>query len=120
MSREMLQHPDWARTDTSSLRSMGGGGAAIPTDLVRRIDDGLSQGRPGVGYGLTETAGVATAISNEFYVANPSSVGPLVPCMEARVVDEEGARLGSGPAGRAAAARPQRDEGLPEPARRDR
>ena len=96
MSREMLQHPDWARTDTSSLRSMGGGGAAIPTDLVRRIDDGLSQGRPGVGYGLTETAGVATAISNEFYVANPSSVGPLVPCMEARVVDEGGATLDPG------------------------
>ena len=99
MSREMLQHPDWDNTDTSSLRSMGGGGAAIPTDLVRRIDDGLSQGRPGVGYGLTETAGVATAISNEFYVANPSSVGPLVPCMEARVVDEEGARLDPGQRG---------------------
>ena len=93
MSREMLQHPDWENTDTSSLRSMGGGGAAIPTDLVRRIDDGLSEGRPGVGYGLTETAGVATAISNEFYVANPSSVGPLVPCMEAKVVDENGATL---------------------------
>ena len=93
MSREMLQHPDWGSTDTSSLRSMGGGGAAIPTDLVRRIDDGLSEGRPGVGYGLTETAGVATAISNEFYVANPSSVGPLVPCMEAKVVDENGATL---------------------------
>ena len=96
MSREMLQHPDWARTDTSSLRSMGGGGAAIPTDLVRRIDDGLSQGRPGVGYGLTETAGVATAISNEFYLARPSSVGPLVPSMEARVVDENGSTLDTG------------------------
>ena len=99
MSREMLQHPDWENTDTSSLRSMGGGGAAIPTDLVRRIDDGLSQGRPGVGYGLTETAGIATAISNEFYVANPSSVGPLVPCMEAIVVDENGATLDPGQRG---------------------
>ncbi len=99
MSRELLQHPDWGRTDTSSLLSMGGGGAAIPTDLVRRIDDGLSQGRPGVGYGLTETAGVATAISNEFYLANPSSVGPLVPCMEARVVDEDGSVLDPGQRG---------------------
>jgi acyl-CoA synthetase (AMP-forming)/AMP-acid ligase II len=99
MSREMLQHPDWERTDTSSLRSMGGGGAAIPTDLVRRIDDGLSEGRPGVGYGLTETAGVATAISNEFYLARPSSVGPLVPCMEARVVDESGSVLDPGQRG---------------------
>ncbi|MYJ29328.1 MAG: acyl--CoA ligase, partial [Acidimicrobiaceae bacterium] len=96
MSREMLQHPDWERTDTSSLRSMGGGGAAIPTDLVHRIDEGLAEGRPGVGYGLTETAGVATAISNEFYLARPSSVGPLVPCMEALVVDENGSTLGPG------------------------
>ena len=99
MSRELLQHPDWDRTDTSSLLSMGGGGAAIPTDLVHRIDDGLSAGRPGVGYGLTETAGITTAISNEFYVANPSSVGPLVPCMEARVVDENGSTLDPGQRG---------------------
>ena len=99
MSREMLQHPDWGRTNTSSLRSMGGGGAAIPTDLVRRIDDRLSEGQPGVGYGLTETAGVATAISNEFYVANPSSVGPLVPTMEARIVDEHGTTLDPGQRG---------------------
>ena len=99
MSREMLQHPGWGQTDTSSLRSMGGGGAAIPTDLVRRIDDGLSAGRPGVGYGLTETAGIATAISNEFYVARPSSVGPLLPCMEAKIVDGNGAALDAGQRG---------------------
>ena len=99
MSRELLQHPDWSSTDTSSLRSMGGGGAAIPTDLVRRIDEGLSRGRPGVGYGLTETSGIATAISNEFYVANPSSVGPTVPCMEAKVTSEAGETLGSGERG---------------------
>ena len=65
-------------------------------DLVRRIDDGLSEGRPSVGYGLTETAGVATAISNEFYLARPSSVGPLVPSMEAKVVDENGSALDTG------------------------
>ena len=99
MSRELLQHPDWSNTDTSSLKSMGGGGAAIPRDLVRRIDEGLSHGRPGVGYGLTETSGVATAISNEFYLANPSSVGPLVPCMEARVVGADGSTLDQGERG---------------------
>ena len=99
MSRELLQHPDWASTDTSSLRSMGGGGAAIPTDLARRIDEGLSHGRPGVGYGLTETSGIATAISNEFYLARPSAVGPLVPCMEAKVIDENGETLEPGARG---------------------
>jgi len=99
MSRELLQHPDWNGTNTSSLRSMGGGGAPLSTDLVKRIDDGLAQGHPGVGYGLTETSGIATAISREHYLANPSSVGPLVPCMEAKVLDESGAEVEAGQRG---------------------
>ncbi|HRE03515.1 MAG TPA: AMP-binding protein, partial [Ilumatobacteraceae bacterium] len=33
MSRELLAHPDWATRDTSSLRGMGGGGAALQPDL---------------------------------------------------------------------------------------
>ena len=87
MSRELLAHPSWTGTDTSSLSSMGGGGAALQPDLVRRIDDKLEAGRPSTGYGLTETTGIATAINNEYYVTRPSSVGPVVPCMEAKVVD---------------------------------
>ena len=96
MTREMLQHPDWERTNTSSLRSMGNGGAPVSTDLVQRVDDRLPQGHPGIGYGLTETAGIATAVSSEFCVANPASVGPLMPCMEAKVVDGDGATLDAG------------------------
>jgi len=89
MSRELLAHPSWAGTDTSSLASMGGGGAALQPDLVQRIDHKLEAGRPSTGYGLTETTGIATAINNEYYVARPGSVGPVVPCMEAKVVDPE-------------------------------
>ncbi len=99
MSRELLQHPDWSRTDTSSMRSLGGGGAALPADLARRIDEGLQHGHPGVGYGLTEVAGVATAISSEFYLAKPFSVGPPMPCMEAKIIDDEGATLDTGEPG---------------------
>ncbi len=99
MSRELLRHPDWHRTDTSSLRAMGGGGAALQPDLVARIDTSLERGRPNTGYGLTETTGIATAISNEYYVAKPASVGPVVPCMEARVVDGDGNELPTGQRG---------------------
>ena len=95
MSRELLLHPQWPHTDTSSLRGMGGGGAALPEELVYRIDDGLDRGRPSVGYGLTETSGIATAIRDEFYVANPSSVGPVMPCMEAKIIDADGNDLGA-------------------------
>ena len=46
MSREMLMHPDWATRDTSSLKGMGGGGAAIQPDLVDKIDKSLTGWRP--------------------------------------------------------------------------
>ena len=99
LSRELLRHPAWGRTDTSSLRSMGGGGAALQPDLVARIDNSLHRGSPTTGYGLTETTGIATAITSEYYVAKPHSVGPVVPCMEAKVVDEDGNELAAGEQG---------------------
>ena len=99
MSRELLRHPDWGRTDTSSMRSMGGGGAALQPDLVTRIDSSLREGQPVTGYGLTETTGVATAIGSEFYLAKPASVGPVAPCMEAKVVDGDGKELATGQQG---------------------
>ena len=99
LSRELLRHPAWGRTDTSSLRSMGGGGAALQPDLVARIDNSLHRGSPTTGYGLTETTGIATAITSEYYVAKPHSVGPVVPCMEAKVVDEDGNELATGEQG---------------------
>ena len=99
MSRELLRHPAWGRTDTSSLRSMGGGGAALQPDLVTRIDNSLPAGQPATGYGLTETTGIATAATSEYYVAKPASVGPVVPCMEAKVIDADGQRSAPGQRG---------------------
>ncbi len=34
----MMEHPDFERRDLSSLRTVGVGGAAVPADLVRRIE----------------------------------------------------------------------------------
>jgi acyl-CoA synthetase (AMP-forming)/AMP-acid ligase II len=99
MSREMLNSPKWTTTDTSSLASMGGGGAALQPDLVQKIDDGLSRGRPQTGYGLTETHGIISAVSGIFYLDKPESVGPAVPVMEARCIDEEGNEVPAGELG---------------------
>lgn len=96
MSREMLAHPDWARRDTSSLRGMGGGGAALQPDLVDKIDKSLSNGVPSTGYGLTETHGIVTANSARFFVAKPSSCGPVMPTLESKLVDELGNDLAPG------------------------
>ncbi|MFM7252205.1 MAG: class I adenylate-forming enzyme family protein [Ilumatobacteraceae bacterium] len=89
MSREMLLHPDWATRDTSSLQGMGGGGAAIQPDLVKKIAGALKKGQPSTGYGMTETCGIITANSARFYLAKPDSCGPVVPTLEAKLVDDD-------------------------------
>ncbi len=97
MSREMLLHPDWNTRDTSSLKGMGGGGAAIQPDLVEKIDKSLDGGAPSTGYGLTETHGIVTANSAKLYTDKPASCGRVVPTLEARLEDEEGNVLEPGP-----------------------
>jgi acyl-CoA synthetase (AMP-forming)/AMP-acid ligase II len=97
MSREMLLHPDWATRDTSSLKGMGGGGAALQPDLVAKIDQSLKGGTPSTGYGLTETHGIVTANSSKLYTDKPASCGRVVPTLEARLEDESGNVLEPGP-----------------------
>ncbi|MCU0260480.1 MAG: acyl--CoA ligase [Ilumatobacteraceae bacterium] len=97
MSRELLMHPDWATRDTSSLLGMGGGGAALQPDLVAKIDQSLAKGVPSTGYGLTETHGIVTANSAAYFLAKPASCGPVMPTLEAKLVDDLGQDLPPGP-----------------------
>ncbi len=97
MSRELLLHPDWETRDTSSLQGMGGGGAPLQPDLVEKIDDALPTGAPSTGYGLTETHGILTANASKLYVDKPASCGPLVPTVDAKLVDDMGNELPAGP-----------------------
>ena len=97
MSRELIAHPDWATRDTSSLRGMGGGGAPLQPDLVEKIDKSLGDGAPSTGYGLTETHGIVTANSARFFLLKPASCGPIMPCLDAKLVDDDGNDLAPGP-----------------------
>jgi long-chain acyl-CoA synthetase len=97
MSRELLLHPDWSKRDVSSLKLMGGGGAPLQPDLVEKIDKSLTSGAPSTGYGLTETSGIVTANASRLYLAKPASCGRVVPTLDAKLVDEVGGDLPSGP-----------------------
>jgi len=90
MSRELLAHPDFAKHDTSSLMSLGGGGAPLQPDLVAKIDAEVATARPNTGYGMTETCGIITAVGGDFFVDRPSSVGPAMPTFEVKCVDDDG------------------------------
>ena len=57
MVQDMVNHPDFAKRDTSSLKSIGGGGAPTPTANVAKIDKAFKGGRPGNGYRMGEGSG---------------------------------------------------------------
>jgi long-chain acyl-CoA synthetase len=99
MARELIAHPDFERTDTSSLKALGGGGAQLQPDLVAKIDKTVSTARPGTGYGMTETCGVITANSADFFVDKPASCGPALPTFDTKCVDAEGKTVAIGEIG---------------------
>jgi long-chain acyl-CoA synthetase len=99
MSRELLAHPDFAKTDTSTLTSLGGGGAPLHPDLVAKIDAEVATARPSTGYGMTETCGIITAVGGDFFVDRPASCGPAMPTFEVKCVDDDGKEVAQGQTG---------------------
>ena len=90
MARELISHPDFDRYDTSSLLAVSGGGAQLQPDLVGKIDHRVKTARPATGYGMTETCGIITSISGDFFVDRPASAGPAMPVYETKCVDDAG------------------------------
>jgi fatty-acyl-CoA synthase len=85
----VIDHPDFARRDLSTLRSLSTGGSAVPADMVRFIERTL-EARSTVVFGQTEACGF---VSQTFLDDDPedkaSTVGCLLPQLEGRVVDPE-------------------------------
>ncbi len=74
--------------DVSSLKHCISGGAALPSALLKKVEETLKVSVI-EGYGLTETSPVIAV--NTFKEGSiPSSVGPIVPNVEIKVVDEVG------------------------------
>jgi long-chain acyl-CoA synthetase len=99
MARELINHPSFPATDTSSLLALGGGGAQVPPDLVLKIDAAAATARPNTGYGMTETCGIITSIAGDFFVDKPDSAGPYMPNFEAKCVDDNGQTVPKGEVG---------------------
>jgi len=99
MARELINHPDFEKTDTSSLLALAGGGAQVPPDLVLKIEKQVATARPSTGYGMTETCGIITSVSGDFFVDKPDSAGPAMPSFEAKCVDDNGKAVGPGEVG---------------------
>ncbi|MBU2031229.1 MAG: acyl--CoA ligase [Alphaproteobacteria bacterium] len=94
----LMTHPNRDKYDLSSLQLVSYGGAAAPTELVRRIVSG-TVAAPGSGWGMTETSATHTHHVAEDYIHRPNSCGPALPVGEVKVVDEAGNTLPTGEAG---------------------
>jgi long-chain acyl-CoA synthetase len=99
MAREMINHPDFAKYDTSSLLNMSGGGAQVPPDQVAEIDRKFPSARPSTGYGMTETCGIITSVGGDFFTDKPASAGPAMPNFDVKCVDDAGVEVPLGETG---------------------
>jgi long-chain acyl-CoA synthetase len=89
-SWDLLESPRFDEFDTSSLVSVGGGGAPAPPELVRRVESSFSTGRPSIGYGMTETNAYGPQNGGDDYVSHPTSTGRATPILRIEVRDPDG------------------------------
>ena len=94
MTIDLLESPDFESRDTSSLASVGGGGAPAPPEMVSRVDKSFKRARPGLGYGMTETNAYGPQNSGDDYIRKPRSSGRAVPILEVKCFDENMNPLG--------------------------
>jgi acyl-CoA synthetase (AMP-forming)/AMP-acid ligase II len=96
--RLVLDHPDLARTDTSSLRITSTGATRVPPELVRAMR--ATFGVPVVVRYTSTEASVSTGTSiddDDDVIAN--TVGRAAPTVEVRLVGEDGRPVSQGQVG---------------------
>ena len=98
--QSILNHPDFASFDLSSLRLSVTGAAIVPVDVIRRMRDELRFETVVTGYGLTETTGTVSMCRHD----DPpeviaTTVGRPLPGVSVRVVDDAGQLVAPGEPG---------------------
>ncbi|HEX6195709.1 MAG TPA: long-chain fatty acid--CoA ligase [Jiangellaceae bacterium] len=97
MFQMLADHPDFATTDLSGVRSWACGGAAMPVPLLERLAARRIQVRQGMG--MTETGPTVFLLDEEHAIEKAGSVGKPQPFVEARIVDRSGRDVADGEAG---------------------
>ena len=93
----LAEHPDWQKTDLSTLSKLTCGGSPVPTRVLEAFEArGLSFSQ---GYGMTETSPGATYLPATRTRAKMGSAGQAHFFTEVRVVDENGESLAPGEIG---------------------
>ncbi len=86
---QLLEHPDRAKYDLSSLEAIAYGGAPSAPELVKRIYEEFGA-LPANGWGMTETMATVTHHSSEDYLNRPTSAGPPVAVADLEIRSDDG------------------------------
>jgi len=96
----LLEHPDFARTDLSSLRTGIMGGAPCPVEIMKRVTGDMHMSEITIAFGMTETSPASFQTSTgDSIERRVGTVGRVLPHLEAKVVDSEGRIVPRGVAG---------------------
>jgi acyl-CoA synthetase (AMP-forming)/AMP-acid ligase II len=86
---QLIEHPDRAKYDLSSIDAISYGGAPSAPELVSKIYE-IFGAFPGNGWGMTETMATVTSHVAEDYLNRPDSCGPAVAVSDLKIMSEDG------------------------------
>ena len=86
----VLDHPEFDRFDTTSLRTGIMAGSPCPVELMRRVVRDMHCPEMTIAYGQTEASPAVTqSASDDSLEVRTSTVGRAMPCTEVKVIDPE-------------------------------
>ena len=83
-----LEHPDFATTDFSTLRTGIMAGSICPAEIMKQVIEKMNMKGVQIAYGMTETSPVSTQTgANDTIDKRVSTVGRTQPHLESKIVD---------------------------------
>ncbi|SDX04144.1 AMP-binding protein [Allgaiera indica] len=96
----MLEHPDFARHDLSSLRTGTMAGAPCPIEIMKQVQNRMHMSEVTIAYGMTETSPVSfQSVTDTPLEKRVSSVGRIRPHLQVRIAREDGTTAAVGEQG---------------------
>jgi acyl-CoA synthetase (AMP-forming)/AMP-acid ligase II len=104
----LLDHPEIEKLDTSRFTGVGIGGSASTPELLRAVEERFPhlENTLGSGYGSTESGGLISYANRSMLREAANCVGPPLPTVRVKIVDEAGKTLPDGENGRICARSP--------------
>jgi long-chain acyl-CoA synthetase len=98
----LLDHPDIEKLDSNRFTGVGIGGSASTPELLRAVENRFPhlEESLGSGYGSTESGGLISYANRSMLRDAANCVGPPLPTVQIKIVDEAGEDLPAGENGR--------------------